>query len=131
MSDKSSSLKCRILERWFEMDFSKEKSIFTYTMDYYANIFGFELTTWRESHVSRFDRVILKSKCQRYLSEMRRQALDDDDVNVLDVFMLGSKVLGLVAQYGISKYWIWRIGGLWWIRCIYFHGYGVSMSAVL
>ncbi|GJU74903.1 hypothetical protein Tco_1266308 [Tanacetum coccineum] len=46
------------------------------------------------------------------------------------VLVQGKKVLGLVVQYGISKYWIWRIECLWWIRRIHFHGYSVSMSAV-
>nr|GEU67986.1 hypothetical protein [Tanacetum cinerariifolium] len=29
------------------------------------------------------------------------------------------QVLGLVVQYGVSKYWIWSIEGLWWIRRIH------------
>ncbi|GJS13678.1 hypothetical protein Tco_0408150 [Tanacetum coccineum] len=41
---------------------------------------------------------------------------------------VGSKVLGLVVQYGVSNLWIRRILG--WIRRIHFHGYGVSKSAV-
>ncbi|GJX91593.1 hypothetical protein Tco_0344919, partial [Tanacetum coccineum] len=39
-------------------------------------------------------------------------------------------VLGLMVQYGISKYLIRRIEGLGWIRCIHLHAYGVSKSAV-
>ncbi|GJR85276.1 hypothetical protein Tco_0209287 [Tanacetum coccineum] len=37
------------------------------------------------------------------------------------------RVLGLMVQYGIFKYWIWRIEGLGWIRRIHFHGYGIFM----
>nr|GEX99939.1 hypothetical protein [Tanacetum cinerariifolium] len=40
------------------------------------------------------------------------------------------QVLGLVVQYNVSKYWIWRIEGLWWIRNIHFHGYGISMVGI-
>ncbi|GJX21108.1 hypothetical protein Tco_0223785 [Tanacetum coccineum] len=52
---------------------------------------------------------------------VKRIALDSDD-DVLDVLRFRAKFLGLVVQYGVSKYWIWGIEGLWWIR--------VSMSAV-
>ncbi|GJV27398.1 hypothetical protein Tco_1383846 [Tanacetum coccineum] len=68
------------------------------------------------------------------VSELQsKRSFDDEDVHgvlSLDSRFNAKKVLGLVVQYGVSKYWIWRIEGLWWIRRIHFHGYDVSMSAV-
>ncbi|GKD62531.1 hypothetical protein Tco_1300040, partial [Tanacetum coccineum] len=73
---------------------------------------------------------ILFTRTWADMIKLGRIALDDDD-DVLDVLSFGAKVLGLVVQYSVSKYWIWRIEGLWWIWRIYFHGYGSTFELVI
>nr|GEV94801.1 hypothetical protein [Tanacetum cinerariifolium] len=48
--------------------------------------------------------------CDLSLECSRERIVLDGDDDVLDVFSFGAKVLVLVVQYGVSKYWIGGYG---------------------
>ncbi|GJX52504.1 hypothetical protein Tco_0280873, partial [Tanacetum coccineum] len=71
MSDKSSPLKRLLIKKNVWVKFPEGENIFT-LLQIFMQVTLLPLTAWRESHASRYDRVVPKRKYLRYCSEWVR-----------------------------------------------------------